>query len=119
MPFCPSLLEEDAHKFFGNFGRYDKFMTMGYSVNEGYAKEMGAVMGKDKSSRPQMVGNENKKYRALLKAVKKQLGYSAILNTSFNIHGYPIVCSPEDAVKTFLRCEDAKLIIGDFLVERK
>ena len=66
-----------------------------------------------------MVDDENKKYRALLKAVEKQLGHSAILNTSFNIHGYPIVCSPEDAVKTFLGCKDVKLIIGDFLVERK
>jgi len=118
-PFCPSLLEEDVHRFFGDFGRYDKFMTMGYCIKKEYAKEMEAVIGKDKSSRPQMVGNENKKYRALLKAVKKQLGHSAILNTSFNIHGYPIVCSPEDAVKTFLSCKDVKLIIGDFLVERR
>ena len=118
-PFCPSLLEEDSHKLFGDFGRYDKFMTMGYPINERYAKDMAAVIGKDKSSRPQMVGNENRKYKELLKVVKKQSGYSAVLNTSFNIHGYPIVCSPEDAIKTFLSCKDVKLVMGNFLIERK
>ncbi len=117
-PFCPSLLEEDARRFFKDFGRYDKFMTMGYSVanNNG---EIKAVMGRDSSSRPQMVGSENLRYRRLLKAVKRRIGHSAILNTSFNIHGYPMVCTPSDAIKTFLRCNDTKLIIGDFFVEKR
>jgi len=56
---------------------------------------------------------------SLIEAVKKEKGLGIILNTSFNIHGEPIVCSPSDAINTMLKTKTRYLAIGNFLVELK
>ena len=58
---------------------------------------MTGVTNIDGTCRPQFVGDENPLYRDLLLNIKKELGMGVTLNTSFNIHGEPIVCTPEDA----------------------
>jgi carbamoyltransferase len=55
---------------------------------------------------------------AILEAYALRTGMPALVNTSFNMHGEPIVCSPDDAVRTFVRSELDVLAIGPFLVER-
>lgn len=118
-PFCPSLLGEESKKFFGDIGKPDRFMTMGYLVRDEMRENTSAVVGKDYSSRPQMVGNENPKYRTLLKKVKKNTGHGIILNTSLNIHGYPIVMSPKDAIDILLYSKgNPSLAIGNFMVTK-
>ncbi|MBU5678924.1 MAG: carbamoyltransferase C-terminal domain-containing protein [Candidatus Aenigmatarchaeota archaeon] len=119
-PFCPSMLEEDANNILDDYdGIPDRFMTMGYMVRKDAKNATRAVVNVDLSARPQMVGEENKKYRKLIEHVKKENGYGIILNTSFNIHGEPIVCSPDDAIRTMLKTKTKYLALGDFFVELK
>ncbi len=98
-PFCPSLLEEDAARLFSDYDRIpDRFMTMGYMCRPEKKADLAAVTHVDGSARPQMVGGENREYRALISRVRKRTGYGIVLNTSFNLHGDPIVSSIDDAL---------------------
>lgn len=115
-PFCPSLLEEEASRFFEDAQTKDKFMTMGYTARPSERAKLKAVIHVDGSARPQMLGRENPIYRLFLENLKKRTGNGIVLNTSFNIHGDPIVCSPADAIDTLLRTKNKTLIIGDYLV---
>ena len=56
--------------------------------------------------------------RKLLEAFKKETGYSVLVNTSFNIKGEPIVCTPDDAVRSFAEADIDYLIIGDYVVAK-
>jgi carbamoyltransferase len=116
-PFCPSILEEDSKKILEDWdGKPDKFMTMGYMLKKEFKKIYAPVSNVDGSVRPQMVGNENQKYRKLLEKIKKEKGVGIVLNTSFNIHGEPIVCSPADALTTMIKTKTKYMILGDYLV---
>lgn len=117
-PFCPSMLEEEG-KLLADLKGTDRFMTMGYQVKREYLNDVGAVIGVDGSARPQMVGDENPEYREMLKRVKRKTGIGIVLNTSFNIHGYPIVCTPEDALWTQAETRNRYLALGNYLVELK
>jgi carbamoyltransferase len=117
-PFCPSILSEDANKFvLENKKDYSRFMTMGYMLRDGIEEEAKAVMNVDKSIRPQILENENPSYRKLIETVRKDSGYGIILNTSFNIHGLPIVNTPQDAIETQLQTKNKHMFIGNFHVE--
>ena len=116
-PFCPSLLKEEAKKFFVDLKGLDKFMTMGYATKPEVRERIKAVISLDGSTRPQMLGKENEKYRRVIQEVKKQTGDGILLNTSFNLHGYPIVCSPKDALKVMLRTKTKYMALGNFFIE--
>ena len=74
----------------------------------------------DKTMRPQVVtAKDNSGYHSLIKEFEKITGVGALLNTSFNIHGEPIVGSPGDAIDTLRRCGLKYLYIGNFLVSKK
>ena len=62
---------------------------------------------------------KTKKYRKLIQEIKKSSGVGAVLNTSFNKHGMPIVMSPDDALWTLENTGAEYLAIGDFFVEKK
>lgn len=119
-PFCPSILEEDSKKVFEDYDNFpDKFMTMGYMIRKEIKRKYAPVTNVDGSARPQMVKDENKSYRALLKKVKAENGIGMVLNTSFNVHGEPIVCSHIDAIDTMIRTKTKYMILGDYLVKLK
>ncbi len=118
-PFCPSLLEEDAGRLFDQVKGIDRFMTMAYRVKEGREDLLRSVVHVDNTARPQMVGNENGNYRKLLERVKRKLGYGVVLNTSFNIHGMPIVMNPEDALLTMKKTKTRHMFLGGFYVENR
>ncbi len=70
----------------------------------------------DFSARVQTVHQKtNKRYWTLINAFKQITGYSVVINTSFNVRGEPIVCTPEDAYRCFMRTEMDYLVIGDYL----
>jgi len=118
-PFCPSLLVEEAEKFFSDVKGYDKFMTMGYRTRPEVRDRVKAVINVDGSARPQMLGGENPKYRVLIEQIKKNTGDCIVLNTSFNLHGYPIVNTPKDAIEVMLKTKTKCMAIGNFFVELK
>jgi carbamoyltransferase len=66
-----------------------------------------------------MVGTEGGRYRKLLEEFKRLSGVGAVLNTSFNLHGEPIVASPEDAIRTFVTSGADVMAMGDYLVTPK
>jgi carbamoyltransferase len=87
-------------------------MTVGYSVKKEHWCDLVAASHIDGTTRPQILGNENKRFRELIKEIKKETGIGAIVNTSFNKHGVPIVMDP------LLNTGSQYLAIGDFFVEK-
>ena len=119
-PFCPSMLAEDAPFLLHMEGQEQKdnrFMTMAFRAREEKLPVMEGVINIDGTCRPHFVGEENLPFRELLRHIKKELGCGLVLNTSFNIHGDPMVCSPREALETLGRTGIRYLFMGDILVE--
>lgn len=120
-PFCPSILFEDADSLLeinGQDVRLNRFMTTAFRVREACMGLMEGVINIDGTCRPHFVGDENPVYRDLLLKIKEALGVGVVLNTSFNVHGEPMVCSTDDALDMFNRTEIRYLFVEDFLVEK-
>lgn len=118
-PFCPSLLKEDAPLIIEDFdGKPSPFMTMAYRSRSDIREKIVAVIGKDGSLRPQIVDDENPRYRRLLEEVKKLTGLGIVLNTSFNRHGEPMVNAPAEALRTFEETGCSYMTLGNFLLEK-
>lgn len=122
-PFCPSMLESEAPRVFSDWtesGRGNRHMTMAYMVADAWRDALSGVTNIDGSCRPQLVADDaTGPFAALLRQVQTRLGVGAVLNTSFNIHGEPLVCAPQEALDVFRRSGADALAIGPFLVERK
>jgi len=82
--------------------------------------DIPAVTHLDFSARVQTVSREtNPRFYELIKEFERRTGCGVIINTSFNVRGEPIVCTPEDAYKCFMRTEMDCLVLGSFLLEKK
>ncbi len=124
-PFCPSMLESEAKTFFEDYkpggNDIDRLMTMGYMTTPKFRDKLLSVINVDGSARPQMLvptEKTNPSYEKILKNVKKNTGLGIVLNTSLNIHGQPMVCSPLDAVKTLRDSNNKYMAIGNFFVSQ-
>jgi carbamoyltransferase len=115
-PFCPTMLEEDAAYYLEDYDAPNRFMTMGYMVRDDRRDEVEGVISVDGSCRPQMVGNSATRYGKLLGSLKALSGRGVLLNTSYNLHGEPLVCSPHDAIDTLKRTRNEYLVMGNYLV---
>jgi carbamoyltransferase len=81
--------------------------------------ELPAVTHVDYSARIQTVHEEtNPRYHALLRAFETRTGCPVLVNTSFNVRGEPIVCTPEDAWRCFMRTEMDYLVVENFLLAK-
>jgi carbamoyltransferase len=121
MPFACSILEEDQHEYIENPKNiYAPYMIITFNTTEKGRKELKAgIHPYDFTIRPQIVREEwNPKYHYLISEFKKLTGIGGILNTSFNLHGEPLVCSPEDAVSTFERSGLKYLALGNYLISK-
>ena len=121
MPFAPSILEEDFNKFILNPKKHKPyFMTMSFDTSMLAKKKLGAACHPfDKTARPQLVSKKyNPRYYELISEFKKITGLGAILNTSFNLHGEPIVYSPIDAIRTFKNSGLEYLNIDNLLIQK-
>lgn len=119
-PFCPSVLEEDAGKILKSYsGVTNRFMTMAYSMKSEWIDRLKGVISIDGTCRPQIVDKNDNLFYKLLQEIKKISGIGIILNTSFNVHGDPMVCSPEDAVETFIETKNKYMAINNYLVTKK
>ena len=120
MPFAPALLAEDAGYWVTGLERVRHsagFMTVNVQARENFARACPAAVHIDGSLRPQLVDQENTpSFHRTLSAYRRRTGRPAFINTSFNLHEEPIVCTPEDAVRTFLATRLDALAIGPFLV---
>ncbi|MCX6305733.1 MAG: carbamoyltransferase [Bacteroidetes bacterium] len=137
-PFAPTVLEEDIGEYF-ELDRPSPYMLHVIPVREKHIKplpegyqdmalydrlyysrsDIPAITHVDFSARIQSVGKKtNFKYWALINEFKNQTGYSIIVNTSFNVRGEPIVCTPEDAYRCFMRTEMDYLVLGNYVFEK-
>jgi len=138
-PFAPSVLAENVQEYFQIKGVSPYMLTVQpvgdairKPVSEDYdAKSMKEKLYEQKSTLPsithvdfsariQTVHKEtNPKYWQLIDTFKKKTDCSLIINTSFNVRGEPIVCSPEDAYRCFMRTEMDYLILNNFILKKE
>ncbi len=138
-PFAPSVLEEKVSDYF-EIDRPSPYMLLVADVQRarqikmkeeqnklfGIEKlnvprsDIPAVTHVDYSARIQTVNSRtNPKYHKLISEFDRKHGCAVIVNTSFNVRGEPIVCTPEDAYKCFMRTEMDYLVLGNFLLDKK
>ena len=120
-PLCPSVLAESAHEWFDipePMPSAARYMLMTFKVHAQQVSRVPAIVHEDGTARIQAVeAHEAPKFHRLIQAFAKRTGVPMLLNTSFNSQE-PIVCTPEDALRTFLQTDLDALVIGDFLVDR-
>jgi len=121
MPFAPSIMEERAAEVLvGYEGGYSPYMMLAFDVEPSWHDRlMAATHPYDKTCRPQIVRREwNSSYHSIIRQFCDLTGIPAILNTSFNLHGYPIVDSPAEALDVFLQSGLRHLVMGDWLISK-
>jgi carbamoyltransferase len=137
-PFAPSVLFESSKEFFDlpvaspymlliadvqeerrrnlpeNYHELDLWEKLYYERSD-----VQSITHLDFSARIQTVHKEtNPQYWQLIDAFKEKTGYGIVVNTSFNVRGEPIVCTPEDAYKCFMRTEMDYLVVNNFLLKK-
>ncbi len=138
-PFAPTVLEEDIQEYF-DLDRPSPYMLLVVPVRKerlkslppGYHQlplreklyfirsDVPGITHIDYSARVQSVNkNSNARYWELINEFKKITGYGVVINTSFNVRGEPIVCTPEDAYRCFMKTEMDYLVMGDYLFDKK
>jgi carbamoyltransferase len=138
-PFAPAVLREDLEQYF-DIKSDSPYMLMVAPVVEGRRRAMTAEEEKlfgieklnvprsdipavthvDYSARVQTVHKEtNPAFHALIEAFKARTGCSVLVNTSFNVRGEPIVCTPEDAFRCFMGSEIEVLVVGNCFLRKE
>ena len=138
-PFAPSVLREDVSEWF-ELDDDSPYMLFVDNVKQNKRREMTskeeqlfgieklnikrsdipAVTHVDYSARIQTVHQEtNPRYHALIRKFKEKTGCSVVVNTSFNVRGEPIVCTPEDAFRCFMGTEIELLVVGNSLLRKE
>ncbi|BDQ03043.1 carbamoyltransferase [Ignavibacterium sp.] len=138
-PFAPSVLYEKVSEYF-EIDKESPYMLLVADVKKERRRKMTeeekklwgidklnvvrsdipAITHVDYSARLQTVHKEtNPRYHKLIETFKKKTGYAVIINTSFNVRGEPIVCTPEDAYKCFMRTNIDYLVLGNYLLAKE
>jgi len=119
-PFAPVITKENVHEYFDIDKDEEPFMLFVYPFKENKKKLVPSVVHVDGTGRLQTISKEeNFLYYSLIKEFEKLSGIPILINTSFNIRGEPIVCTPEDAYKCMMGTGIDYLVIDKFLVKRQ
>lgn len=121
MPFAATILKERQSDYIINFKSIDAYyMAIGLDTTDKGKKDLAAAIHPyDHSCRPQILQEEaNADYYKLIKYFEQLTGIGAVLNTSFNYHGEPIVCSPKDALHTFEVTGLKYMALGNYLISK-
>ena len=117
-PFAPTVAEEDQFEYF-DLKSSSEYMLLAPTVKKQYRNVIPSVTHIDNTARVQAVSKDTDPFiHALLLEMKKLIGVSVVLNTSFNVAGEPIVESPKDALNTFLKTNIDVLILGNYVVAK-
>jgi carbamoyltransferase len=120
MPFAPATLQEYADECFdGLDGARDsaRYMTITFNCTEKMRLQSPGVVHVDGTARPQVLDPDTAPdFYKIAVAYHKLTGIPSLINTSFNMHGEPIVCTPEDALRSFDQGNLDYLAIGSWLV---
>lgn len=119
MPFGPSILQDRIDDYLIN-GKYSPHMIIAFDTTNNRKDITAAIHPFDLTCRPQTVSTkENSGYTNVLKSFESKTGIGGILNTSFNLHGFPIVFNPETAISTFKNSALDYLAVGNYLLKKK
>lgn len=119
MPFACSVLEEDAPRYVRSLSPWPFYMIEAFDTTpEGAERLVAGTHPFDQTIRPQVVNGLNPGYHDVIAAFRDRTGVGGLLNTSFNLHGYPIVGTPEVALETLKNSELDALALGAFLVTK-
>jgi carbamoyltransferase len=120
MPFAPATLQEYADECFdGLDGARDsaRYMTITFNCTKKMRAQSPGVVHVDGTARPQVLDPDTAPdFYKITVAYHKLTGIPSLINTSFNMHGEPIVCTPEDALRSFNQGNLDYLAIGNWLV---
>lgn len=122
MPFAPSIRAESAARYLDDPKDLKPwFMTLAYEARpEGRDELIAGSHPRDRTIRPQVVTREAcPDYHATISGFEARTGRGAVLNTSFNLHGYPIVYTPEDAIDVLLRSGLRHLALDNHLISKR
>ncbi|MDJ0951656.1 MAG: carbamoyltransferase C-terminal domain-containing protein [Alphaproteobacteria bacterium] len=122
MPFAPSIRAESAERYFEDPKDLKPwFMTLAFpGRDDGYPDLAAGSHPRDRTIRPQIVTREaNPDYHEVISHFDEATGRGVVLNTSFNLHGEPIVYTPSDAVRVFAQSGLDHLALGSLLVSKK
>jgi carbamoyltransferase len=117
-PFCPSMTAEAARALIDR-AKEARFMTVAYPVREEARATVPAVVHVDGTTRPQaVVEAAQPRYHRLLEEVGRRRGHGVVLNTSLNVKGEPIACTPTDALRCVFSSGLDAMAIEGFWVEK-
>jgi carbamoyltransferase len=122
MPFAPTILKEREADYLVNPKRLaSPYMMLAFPTNPKRQDELvAAIHPQDATARPQILEESwNPEYHAIIREFERRTGIGAVLNTSFNLHGEPMVSSPADAVDTFERSGLPHLVMGHWLISKR
>lgn len=122
MPFSPTILHERQEDYIINAkNTKSPYMMIAFkTTSEGQTDLIAAAHPYDFTVRPQILEKkQNPSYYNLIKEFESLTGIGAVLNTSFNLHGEPIVCSLNDAINTFSHSGLKYLAIGNYIIEKR
>ena len=122
MPFAPLVRDVDVEKYFTDTHKVQeslRFMTVCTPTTKLFQQYCPAAVHVDWTARPQVLDRDtNPDLYDLLTLIDERIGHGVLINTSFNMHEEPIVCTANDAVRAFVASDLEGLWIGDCLVER-
>ncbi len=121
MPFAPATLAEYAGDCFSDYGpgvaQTTRFMTITLDCTDAMQRSSPAVVHVDGTARPQIVhADVTPGFHRIISLVHDATGVPSVINTSFNLHGEPIVCTPHDALRSFRAGRLHALALGSFLL---
>lgn len=118
MPFAPAILAEDQGRYVKR-SHFAPYMIEAFDTKDGSVNEiLAAIHEADRTTRPMTVNGWNPGWQQILREFKKITGVGAIVNTSFNLHGYPLVGTSEHALWTFDHSALDALILGDWIITK-
>jgi carbamoyltransferase len=121
MPFAPAALFEERHRMFENVAGAQhaaEFMTITFDCTPWMREQMPGVVHVDGTARPQLVRRDrNAGFYRIIEAFYQRTGLPAVINTSFNMHEEPIVCTADDCVRAFIDGNLDYLAVGPHLVK--
>lgn len=121
MPFAPMMMEEHHQEYVKNpKGLRSPYMMMTFDTRENFRELIAAVHNADLTCRAQLLNAEqNPEMHAILSRFRAETGSAVILNTSFNLHGFPIVRTASEALDVMRRSGLRHLQVGDYLVSKR
>jgi len=117
MPFAVSILEERMKDYLIN-AKFAPYMIEAFDTTEKVDDIIAGTHPFDKTARPQIVNEWNPSYKKIIQTFEARTGIGAVLNTSFNLHGYPLIGTPDVALITLENSGLKWLAMGNYLIKK-